>query len=414
MPVLAVLLAVASIWDYPAHFAPRTRGLQAAPSLPCKGAYGRSVTLEGENLSWDFDFGCFVANLNLAAVSAGGNSGDLYVNRDGGHSQLVVTNFPGLTPVVLGQEGRRRRLHQNLPNMLFPYPVFGNCSQAFVAGPNWRSIPRAVMTSDRARLRSMVKFYLSNQTWVFPSNADTPPVGTNGDVFASITPYWMTTAGRSWSDLPYVEAALRASAALPDATKRKLVKTGLLAPVLQTLIRKSLKGVTNETAYLTAAAHPTAFPPKGVDLMRLVTAAGALEEEAIPPLVPIRVEVSPCTAPPPRHPELSYSSAFAWAYVLRAEEDVRTFTIAATGASEYAFVQTHGKGVKVKIERVSPSVARVAVDRRGMTPVNRVDIMVCGRNPGTGWGAPSYLSLAVTDSRAPYSDPLLTERQKGD
>jgi hypothetical protein len=68
-------------------------------------------------------------------------------------------------------------------------------------------------------MKSMVKFYLSNQTWVFPSNADTAPVGTNGDVFASITPYWITTAGRSYSDLPYLRAALEASRNLPIETK---------------------------------------------------------------------------------------------------------------------------------------------------------------------------------------------------
>jgi len=34
--------------------------------------------------------------------------------------------------------------------------------------------------------------------------------------------------------------------------------------------------------------------------------------------------------------------------------------------------------------------------------------MVCGRNPGTGWGAPSYVSFARMDAKAPYSDPILT------
>ena len=43
-----------------------------------------------------------------------------------------------------------------------------------------------------------------------------------------------------------------------------------------------------------------------------------------------------------------------------------------------------------------------------MTVNNRIDITVVGRNPGTGWGAPSYVSFAVMDPSAPYSDPALT------
>ena len=58
--------------------------------------------------------------------------------------------------------------------------------------------------------------------------------------------------------------------------------------------------------------------------------------------------------------------------------------------------------------RLAPSVAQVTIDRRGLSPTNRVDITVVGRNPGTGWGAPSYVSFARMDPSAPYSDPVLT------
>lgn len=52
----------------------------------------------------------------------------------------------------------------------------------------------------------------------------------------------------------------------------------------------------------------------------------------------------------------------------------------------------------------------MTVDRNGLSPTNRVDIAVVGRNKGTGWGAPSYLSIARMDESAPYSDPILTPR----
>ena len=320
---------------------------------------------------------------------------------------LDINNYPGLTSVQLDALGRTNRMDMSFPNILFPYPVFGNASLAMTQGPYWRSLPRAMMTNESMLLGRMARLYLSNQTWVFPSHMDTAPVGTNGDVFASIAPYWLVTAGRSWSDQPYLRGALEASRSLKAPVKAEIVGRGLLAPTIQALIRKSLKGVTNEVDYLSARAHPTALPPGGLDVARLKAAAKAMSVETIPPLAAVSVAVSPVKRSPVA-PELTYASAFAWAFVLRADDEEREFVLSAKGAEEYAFVQTHGEGVGVKIERTGPDAAKVTVSRRGMSPTNRVDIMVCGRNAGTGWGAPSYVSFARMDASAPYSDPALT------
>ena len=376
-------------------------------TVEATGVFGKTVALGEQNLGWDFESGSFVARLKLVAGSSGGNIGDLYMNRDGRHAMLDVTNYPGITVVQLDEEGRKRRMDMSLPNVLFPYPTFGNASLAITQGPFRRSLPRALMTTEATQLNRMAKYYLSNQTWVFPSVFDTAPVGTNGDLFASITPYWLTTAGRSWSDLPYLRAALTASRSLDSQVKAAVVRRQLLAPTVQTLIRKSLKGVRTEEDYLTAKAHPTALPPNGVEMSRLTAAAKALTPSSVPPLVPLAVAMTPVREKPV-HPELTYASAFAWAFVLRAEEERREFLVTARGAKEYAFVQTHGKDVDVKIERVRPDAAKVTIDRRGLNPTNRVDIMVCGRNPGTGWGAPSYVSFARMNPDDPSSDPALT------
>ena len=376
-------------------------------TVEATGVFGKTVALGEQNLGWDFESGSFVARLKLVAGSSGGNIGDLYMNRDGRHAMLDVTNYPGITVVQLDEEGRKRRMDMSLPNILFPYPTFGNASLAITQGPFRRSLPRALMTTEATQLNRMAKYYLSNQTWVFPSVFDTAPVGTNGDLFASITPYWLTTAGRSWSDLPYLRAALTASRSLDPQVKAAVVRRQLLAPTVQTLIRKSLKGVRTEEDYLTAKAHPTALPPNGVEMSRLTAAAKALTPSSVPPLVPLAVAMTPVREKPV-HPELTYASAFAWAFVLRAEEERREFLVTACGAKEYAFVQTHGKDVDVKIERVRPDAAKVTIDRRGLNPTNRVDIMVCGRNPGTGWGAPSYVSFARMNPDDPSSDPALT------
>ena len=381
------------------------------------GTFGRSIALGEQNLGWDFTFGCFVAQMRMEPEKGAGNLGDLYMNRDGEHSVLGRDEFPGLTRVTFDSEGTNRNMQLDMPNVLFPYPTFGNCSRAMTSRPQgpqgpynpfWRSLPRMMLTGEAAQLGKMTRFYLANQTWVFPVNEDTAPVGTNGDVFASIAPYWIQTAGRSWSDLPYLRAALEASRAMSPPVKAEVVRRGLLAPTIQTLIRKSLKTVSNEVDYVSAKAHPTSFPPNGVDLPRLKAAAATLTTTSVPPLAPV-VVAPDGVRPPGRMPELTYASSFAWAFVLRAEEKVRTFRIAAKGAAEFSFTQTHGSGVSVRIEMEQPNVAKVMIDRTGLSPTNRVDITVVGRNPGTGWGAPSYVSFARLDPSASYSDPLLAE-----
>ena len=380
-------------------------------AVDATGIFGTSIALGEQNLGWDFDLGCFVAKMRLAEGSAaGGNVGDLYMNRDGRHSMLNLGNYPGLTSVTLDAEGRARKMDMSYPNILFPYPVFGNASLGWIKSnnnPYWRSLSRALLTNESGQLGKMAKFYLSNQIWVFPSVSDTAPVGTDGDVFASIAPYWITTAGRSGSDQHYLCAALEASRAFKPKVKAEIVKRGLLSPTIQTLIRKSLKGVTNEVAYLSARAHPTAMPPGGVDYWRLAELARAMTVESIPPLAAVSVTMQATEAKSP-WPELTYASVFAWAFVLRADDEVCEFWITARGAEEFAFVQTHGEGVEVKIERMGTDAAKVVIRRRGLSPTNRVDIAVFGRNAKTGWGAPSYVSFARMDPAAPYSDPALT------
>lgn len=378
-------------------------------AVEATGSFGGSLALGEQNLGWDFSQGYFVAKLKLEGGTSGGNTGDLYMNRDKMHSAINPMDFPGLTVIKYDEEGRKRKQDICSPNLSVPYPLFGNCSMALVGSDSWRSIPRAIMTSESWQIGKMAKFYVSNQVWVFPSNADTAPVGTNGDVFASITPYWIVTAGRSFSDLPYLRAALEASRSLDPVVKAEIVKRGMLAPMMQVLIRKSLKGVESEDDYLTSRAHPTAMPSEGIDLARLKKSAAELKIADIPPLAGVSVR-SVAPSDTPKHTELTYATPFAWAIVLRAEQAKREFIISATGANEFAFVQTHGSGTKAMIEPLSKNQVKVTIDKNALSPTNRIDIAVMGRNANTGWGAPSYVSFARMDENAPYSDPVLTFR----
>lgn len=384
---------------------PQITGPNAA--VPATGEFGRTVVIGGQNLNWDFEGGAFAVAMKLQGGTNALYTGFLYSNRDLGHSVLKTADFPGLTPVAYDSEVRNHHADVDAASMIFPYPLFGNASRAYIDPKFWRSIPRLMMTADAARLSRQVKIYLSNQIWAYPANADCPPVGTNGDVFASITPYWLVTAGASWSDQPYLRAALTAAGALPAATRAAVVDKGLLAPTVMTLIRKSLAGVTNETEYLSVRAHPSALPPGGCDFGRLKRLAAALTPEAVPPLVPLTLALHA----PEHRPDLSevtYVTPFASAVVLRSDDAKRVFTVCARGAGEYAFSLVRDGAGAAKLERPRPDTASIVIDRQRMTVSNRVDLAVFGRDSGTGWGAPSYVSIAVMDAAAPYSDPVLT------
>ena len=136
----------------------------------------------------------------------------------------------------------------------------------------------------------------------------------------------------------------------------------------------------------------------------VVASASEMTVKAIPPLAAISVSGEV------RSRELTYATVFAWAYVLRADDERRVFRITAKGAEEFGFVQTHGPQAVVEVE--APNRARIELDRGKLSPTSRVDVAVFGRNAGTGWGAPSYVSFSRMDSAAPYSDPALTPRDE--
>jgi len=372
------------------------------------GFFGQPIALGPQNLSWNFDIGCYEAKMKLTSSMAAGNVGDLYVNRDGGHSMLNVANIPGVTVVKLDSEAREHRMGENIPDTLYPYPVFGNCSKAYTDETYWRSLPRALTTTEAFRVKVMARLYLANQFWVFPICSDAPPLGKFGDVCASLTPYCLATEGRSWSDRPYVELGLEVSRSFKPDVKREIVRRGLLAPTIMTLIRKALTNVTDEASYLSPKAHPTAFPSiKAVDRVRLVKSASEMTAAQIMPLAVVRVAPEAVT-PVPKVPEVVYATAFAWSFVLRSADETRSFVFSTLGAGEYRFVQTHGAGAEVSIVTLAPDKVRVTLKSSALSPTNRVDIAVFGRNPGTDWGAPSYVSFSRLDSNAPYCDPYFT------
>ncbi len=390
-----------SIRDRPIFTGP----LAVAPAI---GVAGKPLVLGAPNLAWDFERGCFNALVQWAEPSSLPYAGLLYVNRDGGHSTLVMTNWPGLTPIGFDLDGRQRGMDLDFPNTAYPYPVIGNASRAMTVGPLWRSLPRAMMTGETRRLPLMQAFYLSNQFWVYPAAFDYPPLGTNGNVFASTTPYWLVSQGRSWSDQYYLRAALLVWRSLKPAVRAEIVRRGLWAPVLQMLMRGALKTAPRPEDYFTAKANPSAFPPNGLDTARLAASAAALTVEALPPVALVANVSGLDTGGEGEWPELTYATPCAWAAVLRIDSPQRTFIITAAGGEEYRFAVVQDDRRAAQLTHLGTDTARVVLRRDLMTPTNHVDIAVYTRGKGTRWSAPSFVSFAVVDAAAPYSDPVLT------
>lgn len=424
--------------DLPVPGRPRP---QATPVVP-----GGTLLLNETNLVWNFDTGVFDAQLTLAEPSrsvaeqalnygksqkthgpewaslvawlsegtAAGNTGDLYVNRDRGHSSINVADFPNLTRAVYCKESEKDNADIMLPHTHFGnFTVVGNISRAYLHCVNWRSTGRFAMTEPGMATR-MDLLYHSNQFWVIPSVNDfgKPEIG---DVFPGAAPFQFISHGISWSDLPFVSAAFATSAAFRPPTKKEILKQRLMGPTLQWLLRRTRKGVRSEDDYLSPKAHPTAFDAASLDMLRLVEMAHELRPEQIPPavsLVLINSNLFPVKYPQPGRDypdifnECLYQTASSTAFFLRAPEAKRTFLARAVPFPKtddevhYTWHVVHGDASVVKIEApIGESLntpergfAQITIDRRSLT--NRIDIACFAKRKGTTWGAPSFFSFS--------------------
>jgi hypothetical protein len=407
---------------------------------------GVPAEINGSNTVWDFDAGCFktyfalqdaMATANAAASycgpaaeavrgwlgekSAAGNFGDLYLNRDGGHSALAATNFPFLTPVVYGDDARRHKVDTGVPNALFEpaFPVIGNSSMSMTQGPFWRSLPRAI-TTDPFQPIMAFRLYLGNQCWFYPEHRDYDP--ETGDLFPANTPYYVVSQGSSFSDKPFMEAFAAALAALRPEVKRDLVARKWLAPTLQMLFRASQKTVKTPEDYLTGAAHPVVFDAVNLDAGAMVKRAHDLTPGGIPPPVALRTVKD-------AQPEMGvdyfdvrteglFDTPFAIARVVRGVALKRSMTLEAVaplkpGEAVYRWVVLQGDPAKIEIKPLTPSASQVEVTvaYHGLyrpkgadglpAPIqsSRVDIG-CFVKVGDLWSAPSFVSFYCLPSEA--------------
>ena len=428
----------------------KARGLadQPVPGHPKPGlrvgTVGTTITLAETNLVWNFDTGFYdvllrlnpsKTPLNLQAASymkskpkspeiplvsgwlvdgtGAGNTGDLYVNRDRRHSTLNTGDFPQLTSIYYPKSSYKTNADICHPNAKYLYPVFGNISRGYTQGPYWRSLARYSMTEHGLAAR-MDAAYRSNQFWAIPCVNDfgKPLLG---DIFPGNAPFQFVSEGASWSDLPFLHAALAASASFRPETKIAILKLYAMGPTLQWLLRSTQKGILTQEDYFTAKAHPAAFNSKNLDLVRLVKKAHALRPDEIPPTVAldlINSRMFPVKYPLPLRDypdllsELVYNASSSIAFLLRAPAGERTFLVrakpfaAGTNTVTYTWRVVNGDPQRVKItaplgealNTPDRGFAQILLDRRGLT--NRIDVACFAKTPTSDWGAPAIISFS--------------------
>jgi hypothetical protein len=398
---------------------------------------GYPVKVDATNTVFDFDAGYFRTFFNLMPPStkkisayasdyagpakkeiegwmkdgtASGNFGDLYVNRDNGHSALTLTNFPGLTPVVYGEAAKAKQINVGLPNGHFSYPVIGNASIAITAGPFWRSMPRAVQTDPMLPITTF-QLMLANQCWFYPAHRDF--TAETGDLYPVNMPYYIISKGSSGTDRPFMEAIAATMAAFRPDTKQALISRGLLVPTLQMILRATQKTLKTPDDYLTGLAHPIVFDAINLDVGAMVKMAHDLSPTNIPAPVVLRTLKDAKAEIGMDYfdlrPEGLFDTPFAIARISRnVLTRTRSMTIEAlmpgvsAPTSPFIWKVLQGDPAKITIKPLTPngSQVEITIAYHGLyrpTPTawmtSRVEIG-CFFKTGEHYAVPSIVSLA--------------------
>jgi len=223
----------------------------------------------------------------IKAGKAAGNHGDLYDNRDRGHSRLSKKVWPQITQIEYSSCARGANIDYGLnTHIIFNAITFGNSSTAVNSGKLWRSLPRLALTTPKAVLDTVLQA-ANNHLYVYPAVMDFGP--KNGDMLPINTPYLLISKGKSGSDRPILEAVSAILAAFRPRVKNALRSARMINPTVQMIFRRGLTGVETDDDYLSAKAHPTAFDGARVNLRKMIFLANALALDEVPPVVRLAV-----------------------------------------------------------------------------------------------------------------------------
>lgn len=356
----------------------------------------------------------------VAAGKAAGNVGDLYENRDRRHSRLSPESYPQLTHVLYPVGSRTRDGTQTLDyglalHLIFDAPLIGNSSTALTSGTGWRSLPRLALTGGGGSWPDrLYQNYVAGQIHVYPEHRDHDP--EHGDLLPANTPYYLISQGSSGSDRPHLRALAMILAAFRPETKAMLRESGLIAPTVQMVYRRTRTGVRSRAAYLSGGAHPAVFREQDINLVRLVGLANALTPDVVPPMVRLRmVEETPAREGVAFFgqglSEVLFDTPGAIARIWRSHAGRREMVVSAGAtrdpngrALKFDWVVLRGDASRVRITPLDPqaSRARIVLDWQDPRPVPgapdilsaRIDIGVFANN-GVHDSAPAFISVLL-------------------
>ena len=340
---------------------------------------------------------------------AAGNHGDLYDNRDHGHSPFGGRPLPTLSVTAYTEAARAQGLDYGLnAGLLFDAITIGNSSTALKARPVERSLPRYALTRPTLPM-VQYQLYAANHLYVYPEHHDHDP--RRGDLFPAATPFFLVSQGSSGSDRPLLYALAAALAAMRPETKAVLREHGLASPTLQMLFRRSMAGIETDADYLSGRAHPTAFEGAAIDLERLIRRAAALPADAVPPAVRLHVRATP------EDPgeifadglnEQLFDTPAAIARIARGTAGIRRWRVSTAGTTDpsgrplrFHWRVLRGPGVRLTPLDAAGTEALIEVPWTDPYPVpgqeamatQRIDVGVFADN-GAELSAPAFFSVA--------------------
>ncbi len=353
-------------------------------------------------------------NLLYGRGEAAGNHGDLYDNRDNGHSPLRPGVYPQLTRVKYAGKAIAARTHYGVnARHLFNAITIGNSSTAITRGPLRRSLARFTQTNP-VLIERAFQHYANDHIYVFPEVGDHDP--QFGDLFPANTPYMLVSQGSSGSDQPILDALAAILAALQPSVKKFLKSKHLVMPTVQMIFRSGLKPLQSPDEYLTNKAHPAVFNGTDLDVRRMIFVANKLREEEIPPRVNLNIVQESLPTPginyfgPSAQDEVLFTTPSAIARIVRSTDLEKRMLINTSGTTdpngrplrfEWKVLQGDSNLIEIKKLKQDGSEVELKVkwhERRQATSnpavlSSRVDIAVFAHN-GFNYSAPAFISLA--------------------
>lgn len=366
-------------------------------------------------------------NAWAAEGSAAGLKGVGYENRDEGHSMFDHANYPQLQLVVPSPEEAAKTPSKGPAMTVRPQPLFANSSMA-AAAEQGGSLPRLTYYEDPKGLTFLSAQYLGNNLCFYPEHQDHDE-GFNGrggwgDLYPTNSACLLISQGSSFTDKPFLQAFIRAMAALQPDVQATLIKTRLLMPTLQSLFRQTYGPVKTEEDYFTGKAHPVVFDGARIDEERFIRRAHGLTVAAIPPVVLIQA-IKETTARPgvdffeaePSTTELLADSPCVIARIFRSSAFRHEMTVTARKTGDlkgrlldfkWVLLQGDPKRVSIKPsatgEEAKISVAwHPLIQPADNISSHRVDIGVFATN-GVTWSAPAFITFYMLPNEARFYD----------